>query len=187
MIQILEKMLKFIYFCIDIALIMLIGWKNHGNSFDDCNSESGYFRNLRRIIRYEFYFFHSKILKYFSYHRIFTSIGLVSQCNIGIIGIISLFLQFICFYFFIEPDPSSFLTMIDKHTISRSCNHPKRCFFLWSTVTLITSEYISGETLTMDSYKYGFRNIEVFCSKHNGFLSLITWIHMDDKISKRSW
>lgn len=180
-------MLKLIYFCIDIVLIMFIGRENHRNSFHNRHSESRYLRNFRWIIRYEFYFFYSEILKYFSYHRVFASIWFMSESYIGIIGIISLFLQFICLDFFIQPNPSSLLTMIDKHTISRSFDHPKRSFFLWSTVTLIASKYISRKTFTMDSYKYRFRNIEAFCCKDNSFFSLITWIHMDDKISEFCW
>lgn len=106
------------------------------------------------------------------------------ESNIGVISIIPLFLEFICFYLFIKTNTPSLLAMIDEHSIFRRFDHTKRGLFLWPTVTLITSKYISRETLTMDSHKNWFGNIKVFCSKNNRFFSLITRIDMDNEISE---
>ena len=142
--------------CSQVSLI--VGVRNCFNRYIFHNLQSIGFESytFHRIICQKFHFMHSQFTKNLSSYSIVTLIRQMSQANIGIHSIHSVFLKFICFHFLHQADTTTFLIQINNHTFSRCIYHFHRFMQLFATVTASGTKDITGSTRRMHTHQDRF-------------------------------
>ena len=92
---------------------------------------------FHRIICQKSHFVYSQFTKDLCAYSVITLIGKVSQTNIRVNGIHTVFLQLICFHLFHQTDATSFLIEVNHHAFSFFFDHFHRFMQLLSTVTTL--------------------------------------------------
>ena len=120
MVQGLAKCAPFFDFCPNIRFIKRVNFPKNSNLFRNCQVKSAVDEgvNFFGIIGQKTNMGNSKVIENLKSDTVITTIGTMSQSQIGFDGIQSLFLQFVRFNFFRQANAASFLREVDQVSVS---------------------------------------------------------------------